>query len=750
MAAALLAAACSDTDEPVEQQAQPAAEQPATQVQPSQTSQSEQSQPDAPTRAPGDPTRLLVSEAAALEHNGYWEQAFAARQSAIDTAGTLSTDEVASLRLDNIRLLLRLGRPEDARAALDALSGVEIPSDLQRRLLLLQAQAAMALSDSDTAVAVLKSYVNSDSPAWAPISLRIAQLLEEAGRGEEAIHWAERALGGELPLQDELRAIYLAATELDIAGESERAIEHYDALYLRSPWRDDQILALSRSAALQRERGDDEAARIAWQRLVEGYPESELAWHALELLLASDADVDALDVGLIRIAQENWVEARNAMLNLIGGSDDLVDKVAGEYYIAAIHDAQGDADSAVLGYRAVIERDRSDPHAAESAMRLADDALAGGDTASAESYWRLVLTEQPEHAHAAEAGWRLAMSAVSRAEWQTAAERFAEAADLGDGHWSNKERQEFLYWSALMHRQAGQTDRAAEQAQAALEIHPVSFDGLRARTLLGLELPEVLAITTEEWLSRLTGESAPDPYDLEGSPGWLAARDLRLSGFDDAADRVLSHWLSQLGDPWALAQAAEFLDEHGEFSASAEAASSVVDWFGLYWSEAPRTLLQLAYPQPWPGVMALYASSESALDPLLLWSLIRRESYYHADAEGLAGEVGLTQVIPLTGSDIARGLGIEYVHTDLARPELAIRFGAWYLARQLEGFSDDPVMALAAYNAGPGNAARWEDEALFADADGFLAALDFPTTRAYVRYVIEAWAAYRAIAAARP
>jgi len=130
-----------------------------------------------------------------------------------------------------------------------------------------------------------------------------------------------------------------------------------------------------------------------------------------------------------------------------------------------------------------------------------------------------------------------------------------------------------------------------------------------------------------------------------------------------------------------------------------------------------------------------YAATCCAVQNLLLAAV----------AEGLAGEVGLTQVIPLTGSDIAAALGIEYEHADLARPELAIRFGVWYLARQLEGFSNEPVMALAAYNAGPGSAARWEADAVVAGVDGFLSALDFPSTRIYVQYVIESWAAYQAL-----
>ncbi|MYD73295.1 MAG: lytic transglycosylase domain-containing protein [Chloroflexi bacterium] len=244
---------------------------------------------------------------------------------------------------------------------------------------------------------------------------------------------------------------------------------------------------------------------------------------------------------------------------------------------------------------------------------------------------------------------------------------------------------------------------------------------------------------------RLTGKSNPVETDLEALQEWQAARDLRLGGFDDAADRMLSSLIDTLStNPWALVEAAELLAAQDEHRASVSAATQVMTLFGLNWTEAHPELLRLAYPRPWAEVMALHTQSEG-VDPLLLWSLIRRESLYDADAEGLAGEVGLTQVIPLTGSDIAAGLGIEYAHSDLARPELAIRFGAWYLARQLEGFSNEPIMALAAYNAGPGNAARWEAEAAIAGPDGFLAALDFQSTRMYVQYVIESLAVYKAL-----
>ena len=747
----LLTVACSDDQEEAEQEqraAEPTPERPAPAAPPAEEIDQEE-QPLAQERQLADPAELLVAEAAALEHNGYWEQALAVRETAIANAGSLEPDALTSLKLDRVRLLLRLDRPADAQAALADISGF-LTSDQSRRHDLLRARAALELAQTDVAVEAMQDYVNTDSPAWAVMSLEIARALQQAGRGAAAIEWSERALGGMLPLQDRLRAIHIAATELDISGESERALQRYDELLRRSPWRDDQAAALSRTGALQRDAGNLDAARAAWQALVDDYRDHAESSEALALLLDSGVEVDQLTIGLVRFREERWVEARNAMLNVLGSSGDLTEQVAGEFYIAAIHEANGDQASAALGYVAVIGRDPADALAAESAMRLAEFALSDGDQLAAEEYWRRVMVDHPDHERAAEAARRWASLAVFRGQWSEASQRFSEAADLGAEHWSREVRQEFLYWAALMSREAGDEDGAHELANTVVELDAIGYYGLRAAGLLEQEAPAVLEITASEWLMRLTGESSPAETDLEALQEWQAARDLRLGGFDDAADRMLSALIDTLSnDPWALVNAAERLAALGEYRASAGAASQVMSLFGLNWTEAPPELLRLAYPRPWPEVMALHTQSEG-IDPLLLWSLIRRESFYDADAEGLAGEVGLTQVIPLTGSDIAAGLGIEYAHRDLARPEVAIRFGAWYLARQLEGFSNEPIMALAAYNAGPGNAARWEAAAAIAGPDGFLAALDFQSTRMYVQYVVESLAVYRALQRADP
>jgi len=152
--------------------------------------------------------------------------------------------------------------------------------------------------------------------------------------------------------------------------------------------------------------------------------------------------------------------------------------------------------------------------------------------------------------------------------------------------------------------------------------------------------------------------------------------------------------------------------------------------------------LALAYPQDFLPLVVT-EGQRSHLSPLLLLALIRQESLFDAKAVSGAGALGLTQVIPSTGRDIARELKLaDFAPTDLLRPVVSLRFGAHYLASQLALFDGIPWAALAAYNGGPGNAQRWLELAPD-DPDLFVEAIDFSETRAFVKVVLANYALYR-------
>ncbi len=165
---------------------------------------------------------------------------------------------------------------------------------------------------------------------------------------------------------------------------------------------------------------------------------------------------------------------------------------------------------------------------------------------------------------------------------------------------------------------------------------------------------------------------------------------------------------------------------------------------------APRELLALAYPVPFLAD-ATAAAEEFEIPVLLLYALMRQESAFDPAAGSSAGAFGLTQVIYDTGEAIARDLGVEgWTFADLAVPSIATRFGAYYLAVQLNQFDGHMLAALAAYNGGPGNAARWLEAQSFAGPDGYLYAVDFTETRSYLELVSANYAMYRYIYAGIP
>lgn len=101
---------------------------------------------------------------------------------------------------------------------------------------------------------------------------------------------------------------------------------------------------------------------------------------------------------------------------------------------------------------------------------------------------------------------------------------------------------------------------------------------------------------------------------------------------------------------------------------------------------------------PYDGLVAA-AAQRHGLDPALLHGLIRAESGFDPSATSGAGALGLAQLMPGT----AAALGV----TNPLDPAQSIDGGARYLRQQLDAFGGDPVLALAAYNAGPGAVRRY-------------------------------------------
>lgn len=130
-------------------------------------------------------------------------------------------------------------------------------------------------------------------------------------------------------------------------------------------------------------------------------------------------------------------------------------------------------------------------------------------------------------------------------------------------------------------------------------------------------------------------------------------------------------------------------------------------------------------------------ADEKGVDAALIAAVIYSESKFR-DQTSSAGARGLMQITPEAADTIAQNSeATSFELNDLGDPEINIRYGTFLLAELLERYDGDEAAALAAYNAGPGNADEWGGSELTVEA------IPFPETRAYVEEVLEKRDEYR-------
>jgi soluble lytic murein transglycosylase len=218
---------------------------------------------------------------------------------------------------------------------------------------------------------------------------------------------------------------------------------------------------------------------------------------------------------------------------------------------------------------------------------------------------------------------------------------------------------------------------------------------------------------------------------LAGSPGLQRARELYILGREPEAE---AEWRQaiQAFDPTALQQAA-LLAHRWEWRYQAIVTIARAG----HWDD-----LELRFPLAYrEGVMA--NARARALDPAWVYAVIRQESSFRPDARSPVGALGLMQLMPATGRQIARELRDAADPPDLLQPETNIRYGVHYLQQISQRLQDNPVLATAAYNAGPNKVAQWLPAGAPVPADVWAETIPYRETRAYVQRVMEYAAVYR-------
>jgi soluble lytic murein transglycosylase len=133
------------------------------------------------------------------------------------------------------------------------------------------------------------------------------------------------------------------------------------------------------------------------------------------------------------------------------------------------------------------------------------------------------------------------------------------------------------------------------------------------------------------------------------------------------------------------------------------------------------------------------------LEEAWVLGLVRQESRFIVNARSSAGASGLMQLMPATARWVARKIGLsDFTPARVNDVEVNIALGTSYLRYVLDELEGSPVLAAAAYNAGPGRARKWKADrplegAIYAES------IPFNETRDYVKRVMSNTVYYAAI-----
>ena len=306
--------------------------------------------------------------------------------------------------------------------------------------------------------------------------------------------------------------------------------------------------------------------------------------------------------------------------------------------------------------------------------------------------------------------------------------RWRARVSLREGNWEallidiaglsaeEREAEEWQYWRAVGLQATGNdTDANAILETLAGER---SFYGFLAADAIGSDY----SLNADEM-----DADAALLEELAARPDLVRARELFLVGLES---RGRSEWSAAMRSLSVeeQQQAAILAHRWGWHSRAIATAAMTGDYDDL----------ELRYPLPYRPDFEQFAD-KARISPTWAYGIARSESLFMRDVRSSAGAIGLMQLMPATGRSVARDLRRPWSGiSTLTDPAANIQLGTAYLGRMAERFGGNPVLATAAYNAGPHRVDAWLPAAGPIDARIWIENIPFNETRGYVRRVFAA------------
>ncbi|MCB9680919.1 MAG: transglycosylase SLT domain-containing protein [Alphaproteobacteria bacterium] len=707
-------------------------------------------------------------------------------------------ETLRGLRLDLSDDVLDALRTRDwgrALAGLRAMDARALPGPLRADHAFVLAWTAIRADAAASAVPLL-GLLGGDGGSAPPNHLALVrgELLRAAGRPLDALSALE-AVAEASPLAP--RALAQRAEILHDLGRTAEASALYETLVARPDPADGSAFAL---LALARRRGPGSpAADVLLARLWTWYPGTaeeregtalwtaangppSPGWEAASIRAERLMDRGDLD-GAIALAQTlsdhlgdtsvrgcqlaytlgRSLYKRNRLTDAVAAFGDAgtrcagVDGADGEkilYLQGTAEFRRSRMDASVAAFAAIADLYADTTFADDGLTRAGISALEGGDTERALTLWRAALDRFPTGDTVPEATFRLAFTLYDEGRTDEAvavADRLAQlplSADEVHVHAGQ-------YWAARwraypsVHAPHALTKDAAARAEAVrlwaevARSAPTHWYGALAWAQLDRLDPAVAArVATHPpplapdatWSVRAAFLADPDVAD--------GVALLRL-GLVDAAAVALADVDPDALLPGEVGWWMELRIDAGDWVATHDALHR---WLRVHplgtLGDAEPLVVRLAFPDRYWDLTRV-REAEVGLQPRFLHALVREESSFDRKIVSYAGARGLSQLMPATAKEVARKVGVSVAGDALFDPDTNLRVGARYLSDMVTREQGDTSLALACYNAGPGNVDKWVRERGNLPLDEFVERIPFRDTRGYVKRVTSTWQTMR-------